>query len=445
MKSRERGGITSAGHDKGRNPALRIVGRLVLMISVLVIGVFWRYHRSNRIDVFNIPTHTVPADNAWNYYSRALAVSKMMKHRSPYDLANVSANGYTLQQFVDCAKDAGPTIQLFQEGIRHPSVYPAVRSVKSNVFSGFSGLRELERINLGVAGYYELTGQPGKAMETDLDGVEAGVKAPKGGGLLAGLVGAACEAIAESRLEPLLPRLSAAELKSSADRLNQIASERVSYADVLQEENYACTATEIELLRDPTMKTIGGVTTNLISNGDEITTWKTQARNWVSSVQFLLADKSIILRANYEWRQKFVEDARKPYHGTVKIKPPDNLLATLLEDGLDKGRFPFVARESALKVITTEVALYRYKLDRSRFPNSLSELIPTYLDAVPIDPCGGTQLHYRVAAGGNEFTLYSIGLDLKDNFGASGRSASDEVGDIVAGSISKKTHLIGKP
>ncbi len=415
------------------------------MISVLVIGVFWRYHRSNRIDVFNIPTHTVPADNAWNYYSRALAASKMMNHRSPYDLPNVGDNGFTLRQFSDCAKDAGPTIQLFQEGIGHASVYPAVRSVKSNAFTGFSGLRELERINLGVAGYYELTGQPGKAMITDLDGIEAGVKAPKGGGLMAGLVGAACEAIAESRLEPLLPRLSAAELKSTADRLNHIASDRVSYADVLQEENYVCTSTEIEILRDPATKTIGGVTTSLIMDDDDkLTSWKQDAHKWFASVQFLLADKSTMLRANYEWRQQYVEDAHKTFHGPVKINPPDNLLATLSEAGLEKGRYPFAARDAAMAVIATEVALYRFKLDRSRFPDTLNELTPAYMSVVPVDPCGGAPLHYRAAAGGKEFTLYSIGLDLKDNGGATGRSASDEVGDIVAGSISRKTHLIGK-
>src|ERR1019366_6926449 len=52
----------------------------------------------------------------------------------------------------------------------------------------------------------------------------------------------ACEAIAISRFEPLLPLLSADELKQTADHLDRISRKRVPYRDIIIEESYAMTA-----------------------------------------------------------------------------------------------------------------------------------------------------------------------------------------------------------
>lgn len=61
------------------------------------------------------------------------------------------------------------------------------------------------------------------------------------------------------------------------------------------------------------------------------------------------------------------------------------------------------------------MAVERYRLKHDRLPNTLAELVPTYLDAVPIDPFDGQPVRYRQTDNG--FVVYSIGSNLKDDGG----------------------------
>jgi hypothetical protein len=71
----------------------------------------------------------------------------------------------------------------------------------------------------------------------------------------------------------------------------------------------------------------------------------------------------------------------------------------------------------------TLVALERYRLDRQGVPESLSDLVPEYLQELPIDPyADGVQpLQYKTGAvgvgDGRRYLLYSIGYDNTDDNG----------------------------
>lgn len=62
------------------------------------------------------------------------------------------------------------------------------------------------------------------------------------------------------------------------------------------------------------------------------------------------------------------------------------------------------------------LAVQRYRLAEDKLPQSLDELVPTYLDAVPIDPFNNQPLQYRLLEKG--FVVYSIGEDDSDDGGA---------------------------
>jgi general secretion pathway protein G len=53
-------------------------------------------------------------------------------------------------------------------------------------------------------------------------------------------------------------------------------------------------------------------------------------------------------------------------------------------------------------------AVQHYRSDRGAFPRSLSDLVPRYLDAVPLDPWGRP---YAYRAGGGKATLRFLGRD----------------------------------
>jgi hypothetical protein len=62
------------------------------------------------------------------------------------------------------------------------------------------------------------------------------------------------------------------------------------------------------------------------------------------------------------------------------------------------------------------LAVERYRLAEGHLPQSLDNLVPAYLDAVPKDPFDGQDMRYRVRKTG--FVVYSIGEDLSDDGGA---------------------------
>ena len=64
----------------------------------------------------------------------------------------------------------------------------------------------------------------------------------------------------------------------------------------------------------------------------------------------------------------------------------------------------------------TALAVERYRLAEGRVPQSLDNLVPAYMEAVPADPFDGQDMRYRVRKIG--FVVYSVGEDRSDDGGA---------------------------
>jgi hypothetical protein len=84
--------------------------------------------------------------------------------------------------------------------------------------------------------------------------------------------------------------------------------------------------------------------------------------------------------------------------------------------------------ENAVRLVRTDVALHLYRLQRSSYPARLEDLVPQYLDSVPIDPFSEKALIYKPQT--NSYLLYSVGPDRKDDGGLSYRRAGSGKGDF---------------
>jgi hypothetical protein len=73
--------------------------------------------------------------------------------------------------------------------------------------------------------------------------------------------------------------------------------------------------------------------------------------------------------------------------------------------------------ETQRRMVITAIAIERFRRQRGRFPQSLSELQPAFLKQPPIDFMDGKPLRYKPDKDGN-FLLYSVGLDGHDDGGA---------------------------
>jgi hypothetical protein len=104
----------------------------------------------------------------------------------------------------------------------------------------------------------------------------------------------------------------------------------------------------------------------------------------------------------------------------------DLIWSGMVFDGLKKVASREARSLAYLRVAQTAVALERFRSVHAGYPESLSELTPNYLNAVPADPFDGQSLRYHKADKG--YVLYSIGPDLNDDGGKRFRGRK---GDIV--------------
>jgi hypothetical protein len=63
------------------------------------------------------------------------------------------------------------------------------------------------------------------------------------------------------------------------------------------------------------------------------------------------------------------------------------------------------------------LAIERYRLATGKVPDSLEELVPKYLEAVPIDPFDPDEKPLRYVKIKKGYIIYSIGEDGTDNNG----------------------------
>jgi hypothetical protein len=82
--------------------------------------------------------------------------------------------------------------------------------------------------------------------------------------------------------------------------------------------------------------------------------------------------------------------------------------------------------EAELAATRAGVAVLQYWAAEGRWPAMLSDVAPTYLPAVPVDPFNGKPIAYKPAAAG--FVTYSVGGDGVDHGGTTFDAAGTEFG-----------------
>jgi type II secretory pathway pseudopilin PulG len=120
------------------------------------------------------------------------------------------------------------------------------------------------------------------------------------------------------------------------------------------------------------------------------------------AIASLSAPKNLIL-ADVEKME--IKKANQQHHDLVAAFLPGF-------PGLNKSEISCFAM---VRLATTSAAIERFRLEAKRLPQSLGELAPRFLPAVPTDPFDGQPLRYRRLAKG--YLIYSVGQDGQDDGG----------------------------
>ena len=78
--------------------------------------------------------------------------------------------------------------------------------------------------------------------------------------------------------------------------------------------------------------------------------------------------------------------------------------------------------ESLLAGAKLAVACHRFERERGRFPETLAELVPEYLDALPRDPYDGAPFRYSTEKG----QVWAVGKNLTDEGGSTRVPGADK-------------------
>jgi hypothetical protein len=74
-----------------------------------------------------------------------------------------------------------------------------------------------------------------------------------------------------------------------------------------------------------------------------------------------------------------------------------------------------VYSEAVRRQAVTAIAIERFHLANGRLPGTLAELVPAFIEAIPLDPMDKNSMRYQAEA--DNFTLWSIAWDQQDNHG----------------------------
>jgi hypothetical protein len=92
------------------------------------------------------------------------------------------------------------------------------------------------------------------------------------------------------------------------------------------------------------------------------------------------------------------------------------LISSLILPAFNRAYVRQIGLDASINIVQTVLAIERYRLaHQNQLPDKLSDLVPSCLDTVPVDPFDGQPLRYKKLTKG--YMVYSIGEDRKDDGG----------------------------
>jgi len=277
------------------------------------------------------------------------------------------------------------------------------------------------------------------AMDDYVTIIHLGETIPHGGALYSMMCGNSMQFIGRKSAWKIVSHLDAVQASANAKRLAAITATHVPFADTLREEKWTLTASLLEEFREPHWRVDFLEHSNMPNQSP------------ANIVQVFLVSKREVVAHLMGDMDALIANAQLPYAAQKAPShiPADPISAELYPHwDLVRWEDVYSATQNALLEVT--LALHAYQLDHGNYPATLTALVPGYLHTIPDDPFAlKGLLRYRLK--GQQYVLYSIGPDGKDDGGVaskdglmpipapkippgkSGWLGEHSTGDIVAG------------
>ncbi len=401
----------------------------VAAVGAVSGGLWWQW--LNIVPTVNIPEPLpLPSPNAFDTLSRA---SGYLVEKEVIDNANSKGDNLPKERsgvpYSDAEKatavahnaDVLETLRSsFSQQFQNPS-----RRGFDAVFPEFPKFRGFARLLSTEAQVREANGDFGGAAQSRLDAMQLGIKIPRGGNLISGLVGIACESIGRRPLWALADKLTGPEARAAAKRLEEIDAQRVPMADNMQEEKWSTEAGLIkEFRKKNTYQFCREMVAELSGSNSDPKEWYEDLDKNAWMIPLLKTSKTKIVKDHAAYMDSIIAHSRLPYQSAkaAALPPmPDDPINAVLFPVFDGARLKEADTKMQDRLMTAALALRAYQAEHGTFPEDLNALVSGgYLKSVPVDPfsrTGDAPLPYRRLENRTHL-LYSIGPDGKDNNGA---------------------------
>lgn len=423
-------------------------------LTVFAVASFLVWQNANALPAVQIPPPPpLPNPNGYDFYVRAanLAQTTNVSQGGPRLTGNQAFGPNPERPVTRAEEDAelvrnAPAVKTLRDGFAFPSRQKATRSFTAQ-FPKYAKMRMLARLLAFEARVKSARGSHAGAVNSGLDAMRLGEDLPRGGPLIAELVGIAISAIGRRPLWAEADHLSASEARAAARRLEAIRALHVPYADTLVEEKWGMQASLADEFRKKS-------TAQVVRDMTDGSAWGAPAggvQNWLRTARLqarlLLTSKRRILKNNAAYMDALVARARQPYARRGPLPPlPNDPINQAIAPVFSAASLHDLNHETANALLTAVLGLRAFQAERGRYPARLDELVSAgYLSKVPNDPCAPSgPVRYRLLPGGKKYVLYSVGADGKDNNGKpvnnplKGRfpkrmMAENDKGDFVVG------------
>jgi hypothetical protein len=144
----------------------------------------------------------------------------------------------------------------------------------------------------------------------------------------------------------------------------------------------------------------------------------------------LIAELEKIDTARVTWKEIRQNENRFARSQIYKIGNPIALLTGWWQgrQARQKAEARHTIAVAHVRLLVVELALRCYQSEQRRAPARLEELVPGYLQRVPLDPFSGQWLVYRPQ--GTNWQLYSVGTDKVDDGGMPAGRGTSSKGDL---------------
>ena len=448
-------------HSMGRHRRIvvsRFARRVAVGSAVIIVGAGYGWTRYiDREPYLTITTSAISGPNAFDDFRLAAArikgestVSKMLSSTES-ELRRVAAGvgGGTVigtdpmpqqpeysagdrARFIDLNK---PALEAVRAGLGKEYLAPAIRS-SSMDYSYMGKNRSLTGLLRLESEVYADRGQWAKAAGSAIDAIAVGVKVQQNASLMGKLHGIGCESMGRDALWPVVDRLSAAEARAAANRLQNVVNFRWSFQGALLEEQNVTLALLDEQMRRPdwrrTVFQIRNGNTGLIEE---------PVPGWASYLRMLPYTKMQIVENLQKRMAREMEDASKDWQTR-----PDNYIrpfersdpvTEMIAPVFEGARFQDLLSVTQNALLITRLRLRAHFAGTGRYPQPFDSFTRDYLPQDPFAPY--RWLTYRVER--NRPLLYSVGPDGVDDSGRpisnsdrqGGNVQPASRGDIVAG------------